>query len=178
MKNLIIYYEGDTDKRFIEKVLIEPLSKKYCRVETICIGSMTGDKLKESINKLRMRGNEYIYFADKDDCNCLIKKRDIVLNTIGQNSEDHCVVIVCYELESWIYAGLGKCGCNKLGLEYFDSTELMTKEEFYNIGKNIGISSKIIFMKKTLNIFEMKYALKCNESFAYFVKKYIPDFKH
>jgi len=171
----LIFCEGENDRKFIQRALKDPLHSVYDRVEDLCTSSIPDKKIKDMIFSMKKINFDYIYLKDKDE-GCLVEKRNERIAALEQSVENHGVVIVCYELESWLYAGLGKSGCEKLNLEYLSTTDNLTKEEFFERGRKAGIQNEYSFRNKTLNEFKIKYAKKCNASFARFAKKYFPNY--
>ena len=171
---LIIFFEGSTDRDFLDKFIIPLIKKKYRNVEAKTINESSYPKIKSIIANAKIRQIDYIFITDLDNEKCLVKKKEKLAKKFGEDPTNNEIVIVCYELESWLYAGLGKNGCNRLALPYYDNTDGMTKEKFYDLGGERNYS-KVKMKSLVKQEFKIKNAIKCNNSFRYFYEKYLPE---
>ncbi|MDR1691156.1 MAG: DUF4276 family protein [Candidatus Methanoplasma sp.] len=173
MSEIIIFYEGGSDKKFIEIFLSEHFKKKYDKISPFKTVGMKKEERKGIIRRANDRGIEYIYLTDLDESPCLVDKRSSVSKYIGRDNPEDKIVIVCNELESWLYAGLGKEGCMKLNLPLHEKTDSLSKEEIHGIGKKCGYNSWAILKNHMINEFKIKNAIRHNDSFEYFYRKYL-----
>jgi hypothetical protein len=80
---------------------------------------------------------------------------------------------VIKEIESWYLAGLTAKDLEKLNIDYKKKkTDNLTKEQFNRLIPKKFIS-RIDFMQEVLKHFHLETAKQNNQSFKYFLEKYI-----
>ena len=82
------------------------------------------------------------------------------------------IIVVIKEIESWYLAGLDNEVCRQLKINNFADTDNVTKEKFNALIPK-KFTSRIDFMLEILKNFSIEIAKQKNNSFRYFVEKYV-----
>lgn len=183
-KGLFIWVEGDDDERFFERVIKSHFDTEYDYVKII---SYEGDRYKEEKKKEKITSffkaitsmkksvgytADYLFVTDLDTTPCATRKKQEI-KEILKGIDEKRILVVKNEIEGWYIAGLNDRDSKKLGVKCFHSTNKLTKEAFNKIMPRRFASSRIDFMQEILNCFCLETAKKKNESFKYFIGKYL-----
>jgi len=166
-KNIVIFVEGNDDKRFFEKILRKRIERKYegFKYHIIKYREKSDDKINFYINSYNEMNSEIFLFTDFDcgPCNTEIK------NTMRThyNLPDEKIFIVKTEIESWYLAGLEKQYLQSIGVsEEFSSTEDISKRRFNEL-----LSRRTHLKFEMLDNFNFRLAMRKNSTFRYVVEK-------
>ncbi len=116
---------------------------------------------------------ELLYIHDFNSAKCITEKVDDILKRFSYLVQDE-VIIVKQEIESWYIAGLDENENNRLKMRNFRNTNDITKEVF-NTNIPQRFDSRIDFMNEILKNYSIECAKNKNESFKYFVNKYLDN---
>ena len=103
-QQLFIWVEGPDDTRFIKTVIIPYFKNKYNNVKIIEYAKKTNQFIENFIKTINSMKADYIYLADIDNVACITEKKARIKQQI-KNIDDHAIIIVRKEIESWYYAG-------------------------------------------------------------------------
>lgn len=174
-RRLFIWVEGEDDERFFQHILKPKLQKKYDFVETRRYVTMKKDKIDNFLKSIKAMGADYIYVMDINNSPCVSAKKQEAQNKL-KNIEDDKIIVVIKEIESWYLAGISDIEWKRLKIhtvnDIVSNTNSITKEQFYSLIPQ-KFDSRIDFMLEVLKIFSIEIAKQKNESFKYYVEKYI-----
>lgn len=165
MNMYFIFVEGYYDEEFVNmcfrsfksQIIVKQYSKE--KKERI-------DNFIKSI--MCIPDSDYIFLADCDGTS-IEKKRDALQQTY-KNLDLKKVIFVCYEIESWYYAGLTSEFCQKNKIKYkSESTDSLTKEQFLKRLPNETLTTLLLI--DMLKSFSFEQAINRNASFSYFKEK-------
>lgn len=172
-KLLYIFVEGDDDERFFKYIAAPMLREKYDNVQVLKYAQWKKSKTVSFINSISTLGFDYIFAGDIDMSDGVNSKMRY-LQTKFNNLDKKNICIVIAEIESWYLAGLSDAKCKEFHLKIYDDTEELTKEDF-NSMYHRKFRSRIDFMKELLKYFSIDTARRKNNSFNYFVSKFVED---
>ena len=163
------FVEGVTDENFFKRLFKD--GGDATKYSFYLYSNKPNTKIRSYIAALKNRGCRCLYFVDSDGKDVATKKQDI-LTKYPHLSPDE-VYIVCFEIESWILAGVSSSVRRKLcigGVE--QNTSHITKEMFDNMikvtYKKTEYTTKLLVLFKILDEYDIALAQKLNESFAAF----------
>jgi hypothetical protein len=167
-RRVLVFVEGVSDTRFFERViapLIRPAELKT--VEYACM-------LKKDVNK-RLRaerriGNPLLFVADRDASPCSGKGKAKNMQA-HPALEEHQIIVVSREIESWYLAGISNDSARSLGLgQLSPRTDDLFKEDFKQlIPRRFRPTND--FMLEILNQFDVLLARTRNNSFDYLLRR-------
>ena len=109
---------------------------------------------------------DYLFFGDIDNFPCITEKKSRIIEKFGERLDINKIYIVIKEIESWYLAGLDDAKLRKLNInETIDNTNNITKEDFERLMPNRA--SKIDFMQRIIELYDIDTAKTKNESFNY-----------
>ncbi len=164
---LYLFVEGDTDERFVRRVLIPRLSSRYDWIYTFRYAQEKEEKVNSHLRSVKAMGAAYFFLADINAFHCFPEKRRDLLETFTQLDTER-VVIVVSEIESWYLAGLP--ADNPWDVQVPTDTSGITKEQF-NFTVPNGFDSQIAYMVEVLKVFDVHAAAQKNPSFHYFARR-------
>ena len=165
------FLEGEDDERFFNRIVIDELVKKYSRVRVYKYAQTTRNDLEKLVGLLKKSGAAYIFFSDMDMAPCYTKKKEKIKSKTAKNVDIARIVVIREEIESWYLAGLDRRSAESLGIQHYNNTGKITKEDFIKMHKKY--SSRIDFMTTILQKFSIDIAKTQNESFKYFCDKFL-----
>ncbi len=183
-KELIVWVEGEDDRKFFERVLNPLFGKKYDIIKILIYsgGQYKSRKGKEriikfinSINKMNQKRksiHNYIFVSDINSSSSILSKKNAIKRIITNIDEDK-IAIVIKEIESWYLAGLNKTVCKEIGIKItrnYNDTETINKEKFYQLMPSQH--EKVPLLLEILNNYSISLAKKRNNSFDYFLKTF------
>jgi len=168
---LFLFLEGDDDERFFKYILVEKFKQLYTDVKIWKYSRKTDIQRKRFIDTINNVENWFYFcFRDFDSAICITSKKEIISYKYDRIDEEKIFIIIG-EIESWYLAGVDNDFLRSIG-----STNLMerpsiytTKEEFNNlIPKKMP---RILFMRKILQNYDIRLALRNNSSLKYLFGK-------
>ncbi len=191
-KRLVLWVEGSAEIIFFQNI-IKPLFEKH--YDKIKINEYKGDQIKgEYVNNIvcklikaiedpkylstpvgKFSPQNYIFFRDFDNCTCYTFKKKEICDIIPPINKQK-IIIVKNIIESWYLAGISVKNCRKLGIPIKlkkNNSDIFHKNNFYNSIPKKHLEPKRNFLIKLTQIFDFEEALETNESFKYFVDKYL-----
>ena len=117
---------------------------------------------------------DYICVGDIDDVPCVTSKKERITDDFDEKITKDKIIIVIKEIESWYLAGLDEKASKKLHIrKKIETTDNVIKEHFNQlIPKKM---SRIEFMRKILENYDVGVAEGKNRSFGYFLNKWMND---
>jgi hypothetical protein len=170
-KRLFILVEGEDDIRFFGRIIKPLLAPTYHSVEIIPYASIKRDKVTKFLKSVTLMNNDYIFVADIDQERSVRDKKQILYYRFG-DIDGKSIVVVIREIESWYLAGISLDAAQELGVADQAETNCMTKEDF-NALIPPQFDSRIDFMFEILKSFSIETAVKKNDSFRFFVTRYL-----
>lgn len=176
-KRLYILLEGNDDERFCKSVIKPRLENKYDFVQFYRYATLPPKKVANFIKSIMAMKADFFIITDINHSPCIthrkegLKERKIKYKAVNKEK----IIVAIKEIESWYLAGLSAKGLEKLNIDYKKKrTDNLTKEQFDRLipGKFI---SRIDFMQEVLKHFHLETAKQNNQSFKYFLEKYIRE---
>ena len=168
---LLIFIEGKDDKRFIDSILRTRFERLYKKLRLIKYSKKKAKDICKYIEGLEDIKGNYILMGDLDHFPCISARKN-QLKKIFACLEDDNISIVAKAIEGWYLAGLSRGSCKRLHIRKLDCTDSVYKGHFKKIMPR-HYKSRSNFMIEILKYFNIKIAMEKNESFKYFIKKYV-----
>jgi len=167
---LYVFLEGNDDERFFKHILAKLLSGKYSKILAMTYAEEPPKITKKYIKAIISMGDAYIFFHDINDSPCVTACKEKVRTKY--QVEENSIMIIVKEIECWYLCGLDSDCCKKLKIDRnIGNTNSMTKEDFDDLIPE-GIS-RIEFMQQILEKHKCELGRQKNESFRYFLRKWI-----
>jgi hypothetical protein len=162
---LYVFVEGHDDKRYFERIF----GNYFGQYRFIEYARMRKDKVHNFINSINSaKEGDYLFFCDSDGKSIDEKKVELV-SKYQQILSPGKTYIVCYEIESWYYAGINETVCRQMRLKDFkNNTDSLTKEEFNS--KLPRLSDRSSIMIQMLDRYSLDLAATRNTSLMIFYK--------
>ena len=170
-KRLFIMVEGEDDIRFFGRLIKPLLLPSYHSVEIIPYASIKREKVSRFLKSVVLMKNDYIFVADIDQERSVRDKKQILYYRFSE-IDGRSIVVVIKEIESWYLAGIPPEVALELGVPYMSSTDNITKEDFNALIPQ-HFDSRIDFMFEILKTFSIDVAVNRNDSFGFFVNRYL-----
>ena len=164
---LFIFLEGPDDERFFEKIVKPLFQEEYSNVRLWKYSKKKIERRKNFVRSAKAMKADFIYVADINQAVCITSKKEQIMQDIGIEEDD--IIIVVREIEGWYLAGVD-ANVRTLGVSEAGNTNAVTKEDFNKLIPKRG--SRILFMEKILNDYDIEAARKKNKSLEYFLDKY------
>ena len=175
MINCFIYVEGDTDKEFVNYVLMIPfLEKKSIILQPIPYQQKKNEDINKSIQTAQhSKQLDYMLLSDLDSHSypCITSRKKSRKQEYNSLDLDK-IFIVKEEIESWYVSGIDTSLKQFSNLNIPDNTDNLTKEDVDKIIEQSFFDSKIVFINEILKNFNLKLAYDRNTSFKYFIDKF------
>lgn len=168
-KRLFILVEGLDDLRLFEEVLKPKFGKAYDWVEVRPYRHWKRGKINSLLRSIKSFA-DYIFAGDINDAPCVTAKKQTIQSDFSA-VDQHRVLVVVKEVESWYLAGLDDQFARSLKLSPLDSTDRVTKEEFDRLIPK-KYDSRVDWMSEILKHFSIDTAAAKNRSFRYSLEKY------
>lgn len=167
---LFLFVEGDDDETFIRKIY-DDLS-----LDDIKVIPYSREKKEKISSYLRsvacMRDCSYIFFCDSDGKASDVRIQE--LHATFKNLDSEKIVVVCYEIESWYYAGVSKQYCLSKKLKSYEhNTNTLTKGRFDR--KLPPKTIRKLIMLDMLQNYSYSLAVQRNSSFSMFYHQNFPN---
>lgn len=162
---LYVFVEGAIDELFIEKLFIKELKLSKDNYTIIKYASQEKKKIVNYIKSIKsIPIYDYVFIADQDG---QLNKKEQKLKELPCLDEEKLFISI-YEIESWIIAGISKNLIKKYKIKPIElDTSYITKEIFNSITPRRV--NKIEFISSILSDFDLKNAVKLNESLNIFI---------
>lgn len=170
-KGLFIWVEGTDDVEFFARIIKPHFDEVYDWVNIVPHADKSSEYITRFIHSIEAMRADYIFVADINSAPCVTELKQQFAKSY-KNLEKSKVVVVIKEIESWYLAGLTEVNAESLGLPIFTATNDVTKEQFNSLIPK-KFDSRIDFMVEILKRFSVDIAKQKNQSFSYFVEKYI-----
>lgn len=172
MKTLYLFVEGPSDIIFFNSPQVRQLllTKGYDFVECHEYENLSKVSVKGFINTIaNCNVFEYIFTADKDELECITKALNKNKKEFSIRDE-HKIVIVNCEIESWYLAGINDFIKTNYSLTIPTNTQGVNKEEFDKSYVPTKLD-KFSFMTEIAEGYDMTLAKSRNKSFKYFIDR-------
>jgi hypothetical protein len=171
-RRLFLFVEVDDDERFFRSVLLPSLRTAYEDIQFVQFSRLKKEKVRGFLQSIAGMKADYIFVRDLDRLPCATAARDKMLAVFPQVSADR-VQIVKAEIESWYCAGLpeGHPWESLASRPHLD-TSTVTKEAFEAAILRKG-APRVSTMLEILESFDREAAVRRNESFRRFVRRFI-----
>lgn len=170
-QELYVFYEGDDDERFFDRVLENELKKLYSSIIKIKYRSLKKKIVNNFIKSAKQLKSKYIFLADIDKYPCVTARKDSLMKNFPE-LETKNISIVIKMIESWYLAGLKDASLDKLHIEPYKKTSEFDKGSMKKLMPK-NYSSIMHFKIDVLKYFSMKAAIDRNNSFCYFLRKFV-----
>lgn len=166
-----VFVEGDDDERFFDHVVRSKLETRYSVIQVWKYAQKSPSKVNNFLRTIALMRAEYVFLADLNGEPCVTAKKTR-LQERYQCIDTGKIMIVCREIESWYLAGIDKTIAKRLKIALPGSTDNVGKEKFESLMPK-RFPSRVDFMVEVLKQFSVDFAGKRNQSFRYFISKYV-----
>ncbi|HEX6903249.1 MAG TPA: hypothetical protein VF789_26265 [Thermoanaerobaculia bacterium] len=174
-RRLFLLVEGDDDERFFRSVVLPLLSSAYHDIQVVRISTLKKEKVNGLLRSIAGMKADYILVHDLDQHPCATAAKDSLLKSFPPASPDR-IQIVKGEIESWYCAGIPEDHpWRSLPIGRCPDTRVVTKEAFAAATLHPG-QPRLPAMLDLLKSFDLQVAIRRNESFQRFLRKFIPGF--
>jgi hypothetical protein len=163
---LVVWVEGDRDKRFVEAVIKPRLAPAYAQVLVREYRQRRTADVNRLLRAMSHQGFGRLFIADINSAPCVTSRKEKVKERYPE-LEDQEVIVVSREIESWYLAGLTADGATALKVAPPASTDGLTKDDLDRL-RPPPFDSELDFLLELLKYFDGMVACKRNRSFAYF----------
>lgn len=170
-KQFFLFYEGQDDKAFLERVVQPLLLRRYRRVRLLRVSESDKFNILKQLADIKKADDDYLFLTDIDSLNMCISQRKAEKQRIYPALDLHRTLIVKLKIEGWYLAGASDSAAARLNFAVPDNTESIGKKKF---GELIGVSSSkslIASRQELLKDFDIEKARTRNASFNYFFTK-------
>lgn len=176
-RRIYFFIEGDTDKRFFDKIIKKLIlkKKKYDYVHIHQWRQKKIDVISKLVCKYLEKECKVVFIRDYDK---FVRDRQHTVNNINALKEEiiqkfnirskNDIFIVIREIESWYLAGVKESVLKRYNITPIDNTININKRKFDKFIPN-GMSKSEFLIEITDN-FNLKLAKKKNYSFKYFIE--------
>lgn len=171
MPLLYVLCEGSDDQRFFDRIVQPRLPHAEHEVEYFQYAQYSPENIRNlihSIEGMQARGINaaYLFFRDFDRAPCKEYRFDEIDQKYdGLISRDRTFLVV-QMIESWYAAGLSRQRTEEMLGRPLQRTDELTKKRFNNLLPEDA--SRIDFMQRLLEHFDVRRARTKNHSFEYF----------
>ena len=174
---LVVMIEGNPEEDFINKI-VKPIffeKNKYKDLVLYKYAKKPRIEIAKFIEAVHAIGDDILCIHDIDSAPCITeKKKQLQIEKVG-NLDNNCIIIVTKEIESWYLAGIDKKYCKKLGIEYRQRTEKISKKTFNEIVAKSKYKPKNYCMNEMIKYYDVSLAKSRNRSFNYFYTKQLEN---
>ena len=163
---LVAWVEGDTDRRFLERVIQPRLAQKYEQVLVLEYRQMKTPKINKLLAHFSHRGFYHLFITDMNAAPCVSVRKTKLRERYPAVKDDE-IIVVSKEIESWYLAGLTSDGAAALKVACPNTTDRLTKENLDELRPR-RFDSQLDFLIELLKHFDPMTACTRNRSFAYF----------
>ena len=163
---LVVWVEGDRDRRFVEAMIKPRLGPAYALVIVREYRQQKTALVNRLLRAMSHQGFGRLFIADINSAPCVTVRKEKVKERYPE-LKDQEIVVVSKEIESWYLAGLTADGAAALKVTPPTSTDRLTKEDLDRLRPS-EFDSELDFLLELLKYFDGTTACKRNQSFAYF----------
>ena len=163
---LVVWVEGDRDKRFFEAVIKPRLATAYAQVLVREYRQRRTADINHLLRAMSHQGFGRLFIADINSAPCVTSRKEKVKERYPE-LEDHEIIVVSREIESWYLAGLTADGATALKVTPPPSIDRLTKKDLDRL-RPPQFDSELDFLLELLKYFDETTACKRNESFGRF----------
>jgi hypothetical protein len=164
--DLIVFIEGDDDKRFFEAVIKPLLDSRYRLVRLIKWSQMHKRDVETLVEQANTKGNRYVFVGDINSELCVTAKKRSLMD-VYPFLHSSSIFVVKREIESWYLAGAP----SNLYSSSNVSTENVAKGELQRACPQ-RFDSLIDYKRELLRCFEFGRAKQRNRTFCRFIVRY------
>jgi hypothetical protein len=169
-QGLYVLLEGPDDERFFEHILKPIFKQRYDWAKPYRFVQKSPKLVKAFLHSIKRLQCDYFFLTDINHFSCVTAKKSDILNKYDSVIDPAKVIIVIKEIESWYLAGLNDKTSKIIGIQFYATTDHITKEMFNDIVPQ-AYGSRDAFMMEVLKSFSTEVAARKNDSFAYFLKR-------
>lgn len=166
-----VFVEGDDDERFFDHVVRSKLETRYSVIQVWKYAQKSPSKVNNFLRTIALMGAEYVFLADLNGEPCVTAKKTR-LQERYQCIDTGKIMVVCREIESWYLAGINEAVAKSFKITFPGRTDNVGKEKFESLMPK-GFASRVDFLVEVLKQFSEDHARKRNQSFRYFISKYV-----
>lgn len=170
-RRLVIWVEGDRDKRFFETVVGPLLAQSFDQVLVKEYRPMKPTFVNRLLHAMSHQGFNRIFITDLNSAPCATIRKQKVKEHYPDLG-DREIIVVSKEIESWYLAGLTADGEAGLKVKCPASTDNLTKENLDQLMPS-RFDSELDFLLELLKYFDAGRARTRNKSFDYFHQRYM-----
>lgn len=183
-KTVYIFVEGKDDHALL-KLLIDQgiFEKKYPKdqysFKIIKYRANNGKKesnVGKEVKTLQTQNIPVLFFGDLDFIEkkmCVEHRAKAIKEQYELTIPSSDIIIVAYEIESWLLAGFSEKFCNYHNIEFIEDTQFVRKEIFEKLRLNRGITLwRFLLKDEQKDKYSIKEARQRNQSFRKFFEKY------
>ncbi len=167
---LVIWVEGDRDRRFFERVVQSRLAIKYDLVIVREYRQLEQARCNKLLTAMAHQGFDRLFVADMNSAPC-VSVRKTKLRERYPAVKPGEIIVVSKEIESWYLAGLTSDGAAAFKIVCPSTTDRLTKENLDELRPG-RFDSQLDFLIELLEHFDATTACSRNQSFAYFWRKF------
>lgn len=168
-KRLVVWVEGDRDKRFFETVVKPILAPAFGQVLVREYKQTRPTLIKKLLSSMSHEGFDHIFVTDMNSAPCATIRKQKVKERYP-SLRDREIIVVSKEIESWYLAGLTSEGETTLRVKCPALTNNLAKEDLDRLRPS-RFDSDLDFLLELLKFFDGTVACKRNRSFDYFHRK-------
>jgi hypothetical protein len=168
-KRLVVWVEGDRDRRFFETIVKARLTAAFDFVLIREYGQRKRVDISSLLDAMSHQGFDRIFVTDLNSAPCATIRKQKVKEHYP-SLKDREIIVVSKEIEGWYLAGLTADGEAALKIKCPASTDNLTKEDLDLLSPS-RFDSDLDFLLELLKFFDVTIASKRNRSFKYFCRK-------
>lgn len=165
-RRLLIFCEGPDDERFFNSVVKPRLTDTYDLIRTVPYAERKSEEVGAYLRNALQRDIDVLFVRDLDPKPCIPACIESVRTAFGEALPEESIYVVVKEIESWYAAGLPRQRTEEMLGRPLQRTDDLTKEKFNNLLPDDA--SRIDFMQRLLEHFDVSRARRKNHSFGYF----------
>jgi hypothetical protein len=170
-KRLVVWVEGDRDKRFFETIVTVRLAAAFDLVLIREYGQKKRAEINRLFDAMSHQGFYRTFVTDMNSAPCATVRKQKVKDHYPA-LKDREIVVVSKEIESWYLAGLTADGETALKVKCPASTDNLAKEDLDRLRPS-RFDSDLDFLLELLKSFDATVARKRNKSFDYFHRRFL-----
>jgi len=165
-RRLFIFCEGADDEQFFDAIVKPQLTAVYDQIRPVPYAQRGQEKIRAYLQNATQMGIDVLFIRDLDRKPCITARIESVRSVLGDSLSGDSIYVVVKEIESWYAAGLSRQRSEEMLGRPLQRTDELTKERFNNLLPED--TSRIDFMQRLLEHFDVSQARAKNHSFEYF----------
>jgi hypothetical protein len=170
-KRVVVWVEGDRDRRFFEAVVKPFLAPPFDQVLVKEYRQTKPTLINRLLRAMSHQGFDHIFVTDMNSAPCATIRKQKVKERYP-DLKDGEIIVVSKEIESWYLAGLNADGEAALKVKCPASTDNLTKEDLDRLMPS-RFDSNLDFLVELLKYFDVTTARRRNKSFEYFHRRHL-----